>query len=176
MPVVSPSQGSGTDLRDTPAPQAGNLSSASGTHLAEALMSLISEEQCLQPSVRALQCDARCVHVCPRVCAHQSQLAPPHLPACPRSSVWMGAAGRRCLWLAGLEPSPSLSVFLPHHSIDPPHSFCSCSVAVSTSPLGPFLCFLKGTWLLLSPCGTPSLSFSTPCISAPAGQGKHIVP
>lgn len=40
---------------------------------------------------------------------------------------------------------PSLC-FPPHHSVDPPHYFCSCSVAVPTL-LGPFLCCLKGTCL-----------------------------
>lgn len=100
--------------------------------------------------------------------------SPTHLPTCPGDSVWTGEAGRRGLWLAGVEPSPSLSVFLPHHSIDPPHSFCSCSVAVSTSPLGPFLCFLKGTWSFCSPCGIPRSPSSPLLTFPPAGQGSTL--
>lgn len=88
--------------------------------------------------------------------------------------MWTGEAGCRGLWLAGVEPSPSLSVFLPHHSVDPPHSFCSCSVAVSTSPLGPFLCFLKGTWSFRSRCGTPRSPSSPLLAFPPAGQGNTL--
>lgn len=89
------------------------------------------------------------------VLAHRPWLVP-HSPARLSQKQCVDGRGRAPVPVASRVWShPQASVFLPHHSVDPPHYFCSCSVAVSTLPLGPFLCFLKGTWSLLSPCGTP---------------------
>lgn len=97
---------------------------------------------------------ARGVHVC--VCTHMSPSC--RLPACLQVPCVEGRGWASLPAALALSHWPSLSIFLPHHSVDPPHSFCSCSVAVSTPPLGPFLCFLKGTWSFLSLCAPPTSS------------------
>lgn len=77
-----------------------------------------------------VSCSMQQVCVCVCVCVYTPAAAGP-----PLSSPPVCGGERRASFLqpAGLEPSPSLSVFLPHHSVDPPHYFCSCSVAVFNS-------------------------------------------
>lgn len=70
------------------------------------------------------------------------------------------------------EPAPQHSVFLPRHSVDPLDSLCSCSVAVPT-PLGAFLCLLKGTCSLLASCGTSCLLRTSPRPPSRMQQGRR---
>lgn len=131
-----------------PTPASCDFGSASCTHsglvfIGQGSVSLTFEEHCLGPLVCVLQheaggcvCVCTCVCVCARAHVHQPQLPPPRSPPCLSPSSEQRVEGR------GWAPAPAArwrvwsrpqaAVFLPHHSVDPPHYFCSCSVAVST--------------------------------------------
>ena len=98
---------------------------------------------------------SRCACVC--VCVRTPAAAGPPLPSPP-------VCGGERRASAGLEPSPSLSVFLPHRSVDPPHYFCSCSVAVFNSSSWRLSVLPKR--YLVSVCH-PSPSSSCSCIPRP---------
>ena len=127
-----------------------------GCSLAKAFASL--------PSGACWRVSCSMQQVCVCVCVYTPAAAGPPLPSPP---VCGGERRVSCL-----EPSPSLSVFLPHHSVDPPHYFCSCSVAV----------FNSSSWrlsvlperYLVSVCH-PSPSSSCPGIPPPCSSGQRLV-